>query len=157
MKLTYYLMMKTILYSSFLTWIQSLELTDKNVWETLNKSSLTLNLHFLSTRVTFDGSVWQKCKERNRFAPHHAHGLVHVTVTENDERGLPAQLQRNLLQVAEGTAEDQRRRGSAALKCSKQTNRLLPLHDLLADRRGASETQLANVRMVGQTLPHHAT
>lgn len=38
--------------------------------------------------------------------PHHADGLVHVTVTEDDERGFPAQLQRNLLQVAERAAED---------------------------------------------------
>lgn len=35
---------------------------------------------------------------------HHAHSLVHVTVTEDDEGRLPAQLQRNLFQVADGTA-----------------------------------------------------
>lgn len=33
----------------------------------------------------------------------------------------------------------------------------VPLHDLLADRRGAGEAQLADVGVVGETLSHHAT
>lgn len=32
----------------------------------------------------------------------------------------------------------------------------VPLHDLFADGRGAGEAQLADVRVVGQTLSHHA-
>lgn len=35
---------------------------------------------------------------------YHSHSLIHVTVTEDDEWRLPAQLQRNLLQVAHCTA-----------------------------------------------------
>lgn len=35
---------------------------------------------------------------------YHSHSLIHVTVTENDEWRLPAELQRNLLQVADCTA-----------------------------------------------------
>lgn len=34
---------------------------------------------------------------------------------------------------------------------------VVPLHDLFANRCGAGEAQLADVRVVGQTLPHHAT
>lgn len=33
--------------------------------------------------------------------------------------------------------------------------RPLPLHDLLADGRGAGETQLTDVRVLRQTLSHH--
>lgn len=97
---------------------------------------------------------------------HHAHGLVHVTVAEDDEGRLPTQLQGNLLQVADGAAagrqERQSRRvigreagpGRDELGCVG--GRSLPLHDLLADGRGAREAQLADVRVVGQTLSHHA-
>ena len=41
---------------------------------------------------------------------HHADGLVHVTVAEDDERRLPSQLQRHLLQVAQRTAAEEERR-----------------------------------------------
>lgn len=39
----------------------------------------------------------------------------------------------------------------------KDIGQAVPLHDLFADWCGASEAQLANVRVVGQTLSHHAT
>lgn len=39
----------------------------------------------------------------------------------------------------------------------KYVGHAAPLHDLFADWCGASEAQLANVWVVGQTLSHHAT
>lgn len=96
---------------------------------------------------------------------HHSHSLIHVTVTEDDERRLPTQLQRNLLQVADCTAAKKIVTKAVIIKheivmCEpvrKDVGHAVPLHDLFADWCGASEAQLANVWVVGQTLSHHAT
>lgn len=98
---------------------------------------------------------------------HHADGLVHVTVVEDDERRLPSQLQRNLLQVTERTAvfgksvnKQTNKKHVTVIRMYKQQKLslclLLPLHDLFADRSGAGEAQLTDVWVVGQTLSHHA-
>lgn len=99
---------------------------------------------------------------------HHANSLVHVTVAEDDERRLSSQLQRHLLQVTDGTAATgnhrEERKGMKFHLTVTSTRRavswvslVVPLHDLFANRCGAGEAQLADVRVVGQTLPHHAT
>lgn len=99
---------------------------------------------------------------------HHANSLVHVTVAEDDERRLSSQLQRHLLQVTDGTAATgnhrEEKKGMKFRLTVTSTRRavswvslVVPLHDLFANRCGAGEAQLADVRVVGQTLPHHAT
>lgn len=96
---------------------------------------------------------------------YHSHSFIHVTVTEDDEWRLPAQLQRNLLQVADCTAAKKVVTKTVIIKheivmCEpirKDVCHAVPLHDLFADWCGASEAQLANVWVVGQTLSHHAT
>lgn len=98
---------------------------------------------------------------------HHANSLVHVTVTEDDKRRLPAQLQRNLLQVTDSTAVTGNFSGKMGMKlfhlaymspwATGLSGQTVPLHDLFANRCGASEAQLADVWVVRQTLSHHAT
>lgn len=90
--------------------------------------------------------------------PYHAHGLVHVTVGEDDERGLPSELQGDLLHVAHRAAladrdtADDARFGPRAAAFSA----LSPFHDVLSDLRGAREAQLPYVRVVGQALTHQS-
>lgn len=93
--------------------------------------------------------------------PYHAHGLVHVTVGEDDERGLPSELQGDLLHVAHraaladtDTADDARFGSRAAAAAAFSA--LSPFHDVLSDLRGAREAQLPYVRVVGQALTHQS-
>lgn len=91
--------------------------------------------------------------------PHHANSLIHVAVTEDEEGGLPPELQRNFLQITDCTAVRER---ESKVLCScgvrpVRVSRVLPLHDLFADRRRAGEAQLADVWVLGQTLSNHAT
>lgn len=95
---------------------------------------------------------------------YHAHSLVHVTVTEDDERGFSSELQRNFLHVADRTASEGEQTRCTKMSCSVQfcwvtfvlVVSVSPLHDVFTDFSGASEAQFTDIRMVRQTLTHQS-
>lgn len=96
---------------------------------------------------------------------HHTHGLVHVTVTKDDEGRLSTKLQRHLLHIAHSTAsggsEMLNEKGQTGTCCFVSTEFLScgasPFHDVFSNFSGASETQFTHVWVVGQALSHQST